>query len=257
MSGSPHPALRPYLAHDYVGITEATDQERGLLLPATTSVLMIVKIQDSPLRPPAFVNGVHGSFSVIDGACSPSYLEVRLSPLGAFGLLGLPMDELNDKIVDLKDILGADGRLLGDTTRDAPTWARRFQVLDGFLLGRLAQARLPAPEVVTAWARLEASAGAVPIGRIAKDVGWSHKHLITRFRQQIGLSPKTAARLLRFERVSRQVTEDPGAPWAQVAADAGYTDQAHLVRDFRQFTGSAPTAYLARSDASGRAPAYR
>jgi AraC-like DNA-binding protein len=118
--------------------------------------------------------------------------------------------------------------------------------MDEFLLQRLERGPRPSPEVGWAWRRLVATAGAAPISGIANDVGWSHKHLITMFRRQVGLSPKTAARLVRFEGVSRLVEGAPRVDWGQVAADAGYADQAHLIREFRQFTGTTPTGYLAQ-----------
>src|SRR5438067_5973514 len=90
--GAPHPALRSVVARDYAGFTDVTEPSGGFVLPATTSVLVVMKIQDSALRPPEFVNGAHDSFSVVDGACSPSYLEAWLSPLGAYALLRTPLD---------------------------------------------------------------------------------------------------------------------------------------------------------------------
>jgi methylphosphotriester-DNA--protein-cysteine methyltransferase len=98
-----------------------------------------------------------------------------------------------------------------------------------------------------AWRRLVRSGGAVPIGALAREVGWSHKHLITKFRQQVGLAPKTAARLVRFEHVWRRLGDGGPAHWDRIAADGGYADQSHLIRDFREFTGGSPAEFLARS----------
>jgi methylphosphotriester-DNA--protein-cysteine methyltransferase len=81
------------------------------------------------------------------------------------------------------------------------------------------------------------------------------KHLITRFRQQVGLRPKTAARLVRFDEVSRRLDRHRPLDWGQLAADVGYADQAHLIRDFREFTGSTPTGFLAQTVGSGPAGA--
>jgi hypothetical protein len=123
VGGTPHPELQPLLARPYAGFTDATEPSGGFILPATTSVLLVLKIRDSALRPPQFVNGVHGSSQVIDGACSPSYLEVWLEPLGAYEVLGLPMDELSEHLVDLYDVLGAAGYRLAEQVRTAPTAA--------------------------------------------------------------------------------------------------------------------------------------
>jgi transcriptional regulator GlxA family with amidase domain len=121
-------------------------------------------------------------------------------------------------------------------------------LLDRFLAGRLDRGPRPSPEVAWVWRRLEATGGGVPIGRLAAEVGWSHRHLIDRFRRQVGLSPKTAARLVRFDGVWRRLDQAGGRPdWGLVAAEAGYADQAHLVREFRQFTGTTPTGFLAQT----------
>jgi AraC-like DNA-binding protein len=206
-----------------------------------------VKIVDSPHRPPAFVMGAHGASTVLEGDCAPSYLEVLLAPLGAYTLLGLPMEELSGQTVDLVEVLGAAGRRLAEQLRETSSWRRRFALMDQFLLWRLDRGPRPSPEVAWAWERLVATGGAVPIGRIADEVGWSHKHLIARFKQQVGLRPKTAARLVRFGGVWRRLDERRPLDWGQVAADAGYADQAHLVRDFRRFTGTTPTEFQART----------
>jgi AraC-like DNA-binding protein len=247
LAAAPHGLLRPLLRREYAGFTQATTPRR-LVLPATTSVPLVVKILDSAHRPPAFVMGAHGSSTVLEGDCAPSYLEGLLTPLGAYTLLGLPMDELSGQLVDLAEVLGPGGRRLGDQLRESPSWRQRFELLDQFLLGRLDRGPRPAPEVARAWERLVATGGAVPIGRVAREVGWSHKHLINRFRQQVGLGPKTAARLVRLDGVYRRLDQAGGRlDWGQVAAEVGYADQAHLIRDFHQFTGTTPTEFLAHT----------
>jgi AraC-like DNA-binding protein len=253
--GVSHPLLAPHLARCHTGFVEKT-RPRQLVIPASATVSLVVKLRDSAHRPAAFVKGPHHAHLVPDGDCAASYLEVRLSPLSGYALLGVPMNALGDRIVDLRDLLGADGRRLAERLREAGTWRRRFTILDQVLLGRLDGGPQPSPEVVRVLQRLVATAGAVRIGRLAGEVGWSHKHLITRFTQQVGLSPKAVARLVRFDRVLRTL-DQPGAPgWERIAAEAGYADQSHLVREFRTFTGVTPTAFTAGALAQrGAAPA--
>ena len=246
LAGVPHPQLRFLLPRGYAAFTEATTP-RHLVLPATTSVPLVVKIRDSPHRPPAFVLGARGSPTVVEGECAPSYLEVSLAPLAAYTLLGVPMEELGSELVDLADVLGPAGRRLGERLREITSWPQRFALLDQFLLRRLERGPRPSPEVGWAWERLVSSGGSVPIGRIAEEVGWSHRHLIVRFRQQVGLRPKTTARLVRFDGVWRYLDKSGPVDWGRAAAECGYADQAHLVRDFRRFTGTTPTEFLART----------
>ena len=86
---------------------------------------------------------------------------------------------------------------------------------------------------------------------MAREVGWSERHLAARFRTEIGLTPKAAARVIRFDRARRMI---PGAAAPIVAAECGYADQSHLVRDFVAFTGLAPGAWLAAEFGNLQAP---
>jgi AraC-like DNA-binding protein len=241
--GSPHAELRPFLARDYAGFTE-TSVPHHLVLPATAAVPLVLRVQDPLDRPPAFVLGVHSSYMTMPESCAPEYVEVWLAPLGAYSLLGVPMTAITGYTIELDGVFGAAGRTLAEQVREAPTWTQRFDLVDRFLLGRLDRGPRPAPEVERAWDRLATTGGTAPIGRIATDVGWSRKHLIAKFKQQIGLTPKSAARLIRFDTVWRRLDESQALRWVDVAADSGYSDQAHLVREFRQFTGTTPTEFV-------------
>ena len=89
------------------------------------------------------------------------------------------------------------------------------------------------------------SAGALAIREIASALGQNRRRLQRSFLRQVGIPPKRLAGILRFQRVFRLLESTPGVPWAFLALDCGYYDQAHLIRDFRRFTGESPRAYLA------------
>ena len=130
--------------------------------------------------------------------------------------------------------------------QEAPAWDERFALLDATLLRRLAEAPRVAPQLEHAWARLQASDGAVAIATLAGEVGWSRRHLAARFTADIGLPPKSVARILRFSRVAGTLRANQGRGLADIAYACGYADQAHLNRDFRAFAGATPTDYAAR-----------
>jgi AraC-like DNA-binding protein len=246
--GRPHALVRSLLAQPYTGIAPETARHR-LLLSATARVSLVVKIDDSPYRPPGFVQGTHDRYAVVDGECARSYLEVGMAPLGAYRLLGQPIDELGDAVVDLQDVFGAQGRRLVELIRDEPTWRGRFALVDRFLMNAASRGPEPSAEVAWAWCRIVESRGTTAIGPVATEVGWSHRRLITRFARQVGLTPKKAARLVRFEHLLAHVTTDRTTPWPVAAVEAGYADQAHMIRDFHAFTGVTPTEYVARRGA--------
>jgi hypothetical protein len=170
LAAAPHPLLRPLLPRGYAGFTQAATP-RHLVLPATTSVPLVVKILDSAHRPPAFVMSPHASSWLVDGDCAASYLEVWLDPLGAYRLLGLPVNELSGQLIDLADVLGGTARRLAEQLREMPNWRQRFALMDQFLLRRMAGGPRPSPQVGWAWQRLVTTGGTVPIGQIADEVG--------------------------------------------------------------------------------------
>jgi AraC-like DNA-binding protein len=193
----------------------------------------------------SFVAGLHDAPVVTEHAGRQHGIEVRLAPLAAGRVLGVPMDALANQVVALEDLLGRDAERLVEALYDAPGWAARFALLDEVIAARLQAGRPPSPGVAWAWGRLGETHGAVPIGALAAELGWSRRHLGARFREQVGIPPKLLARILRFERVVARLIHAPGECWAEVAYDCGYYDQAHLNRDFRAFAGSTPTAFLA------------
>ena len=95
--------------------------------------------------------------------------------------------------------------------------------------------------------RLAAADGRLAIGPLAAEVGWSRRHLAARWRRDVGLGPKTVARVLRFEHALRLVRE--GRALADVAYACGYADQSHLNRDFRALAGATPREVTIVQDA--------
>ncbi|MGH2587928.1 MAG: helix-turn-helix domain-containing protein, partial [Dehalococcoidia bacterium] len=151
-----------------------------------------------------------------------------------------------NRTVAFEDVFGPDARALLEQLRAAASWEARFSILDRALTARLAEAPAPSTEVARAWCRLQRTNGCLDIGTLAAELGWSRKHLIARFREQIGLPPKTLARILRFNRAVRLLNRNDTMHWTAIAHDCGYYDQAHLIRDFRQFAGTTPGDFLRR-----------
>ena len=244
----PDRRLRPLLAHGYEGVDEDPTPPTDFVVPAGVMTPLVVELGDSRLRPPALVYGAKGSSTVVQGAGAPAYIETCLAPLGAYTLLGPAVADVAESIVGLEDLVGAEARRLVERVQAASTWVARARLIDAFLLDRWARGPQPSSEVSEARDLLVQ--GTSTIREIARQVGWSHQHLITKFRQQVDVPPRLAARLLRLSRVWRLI--DSGHSWARVAVESGYADQSHLVREFRQFTGTTPNALIADRSARRR-----
>mgnify|MGYP001224206849 CR=1 FL=1 len=164
---------------------------------------------------------------------------MRLRPFDAYSLLGVPMHLISNRFVDLETIFGRSSLRLTEQLAEARDWTRRFDILNTELAARIATGPAPDPAVEWAWRRLRATAGNTRISALAEHLGWSRRHLVRKFRQQVGLSPKTAALIFRFER-AMALLDDRSRSLADVAAEAGYADQAHFSRAVHDLTGHAP-----------------
>lgn len=166
-------------------------------------------------------------------------LQIRLDPVAAAAILGASA-ELCGEVVTLEAVIGRDAGRLVEWLRAVASWDDRFTIAAEFL-GRRRNARpLVDPEVAHTWRRVVDGRGWVRVDDLARQVGWSRKRLWSRFRAQLGITPKRAARLVRFDHAARLLAA--GHTPASVAADSGYVDQSHLHRDVKEFAALTPAA---------------
>jgi AraC-like DNA-binding protein len=199
-------------------------------------------------------NDLHGSFAAglfggpvfIDSFGAASCIQVNFAPPSAHRFFGLPMHELADRMIALDDIYGREAVILRDRLGEEPDWERRFDLIEAFVEPRLAAAHRSASAVAWAYGELLRTDGTIRIEAIAAKLEWSRKHLVEKFRVEIGLGPKTVGRMARFNRALRLARLRSGGGWAGIAAQCGYADQAHLVREFREFADETPAAWAAR-----------
>ena len=177
---------------------------------------------------------------------------MNLTPIGANLVLGVAMHELAYRSVELSDVLGTCANELITRLHDAYSWKECFALIDGFLLRRLASAPTLPDDMLREWSRLAESAGRVRIGVLAAELGRSQRYLIERFRDLVGVPPKTIARILRFDRAANILLRSRGeVRLAELAYECGYHDQAHFNREFRALAGGTPTDFLLRRLADG------
>jgi AraC-like DNA-binding protein len=172
-------------------------------------------------------------------------LQIDLTPLGAYRFFGRPMHELTERMVQLDDLQDRTIAGLRERLGAERSWQRRFALTEAACLSRFADGRGPSEAVAWAYRRIVETAGAVRIGTIAERLEWSRKHLAARFHDEVGLPPKTIARIARFNRAQGLAASGDGDGWADIAAACGYADQAHLVREFSALAGATPGAWRA------------
>jgi AraC-like DNA-binding protein len=256
----PAPALRGLIAsyHGYRRRGGPSVPHRGLPSPYLTMIvtfddpLVIAEHPDPRQRGGRYrtlVGGLHTRPAVITRTACEAGIQLALYPLGARLLLGLPAGELARIDVGADEVFGAAAHELSERIGAAASWPERFAVLDDVLPRVARQGDPPAPELRGVWHRLVGTAGTARVRDLAREAGWSERHLANRFHTEVGLSPKEALRVVRFDRARRSLQRqaaDGGRPLlADLAADCGYYDQAHLAREFRDLAGCAPSRWLA------------
>jgi len=192
----------------------------------------------------SWISGARSAPIVIDESGFIHLIGIRLRAGGAWPFLGIPLREFSDHVVELESVLGGEIRDLRDRLGEAKNDDARFDLVEDWLRMRR---RLPPTRAVRyALDLIQRGADSPRIGRMADEIGISHRHLLREFDRCVGLTPKAFARLCAFQRVIQAVGQKPAVDWAEMAANCGYYDQAHLIREFRSFSGLTPASYLSK-----------
>jgi AraC-like DNA-binding protein len=244
--------LRPFVASyaDFDMAGWPPGRHRGL--PAGTLVLVVSvgrplvvrRVGQADLGVAATVAGLRSNPVDILHDGTQRGVQLGLTPRGARALLGLPAAALAQGVWSLDEVVGLPAHELVDRLAGAPGPAERARVLDIVLAGWADDVGYPAA-VDRAWGRLTGSAGSVSVTRIAGEVGLGRRQLSQLVRAELGVTPKTAARILRFDRACRCLRSGRAASLAQTAVMCGYYDQAHMTNDWRQFGGCTPGEWMA------------
>ena len=243
------PALRPLVVSFHYNECElAFAVER--ILPTGQSHLMVNLDEDEfrtysgpeckmvHRRGGAVLAGPHGRCTALDTNEQRRLIAVEFKLGGAAAFFRMPMSDACDQVIGLDDIWGSDGRLVRERLCQTVTLADKFRLLEAMLLERLVCRCDPA--ITAALKFLEHGAS---VTEASSRVGLLPKTFVRRFREQVGLAPKRLSRVRRMQRILGSVHSRASVDWCLVAAEHGYTDQAHLINDFRDLTGITPSAY--------------
>lgn len=251
----PHPGLRRFVSR-YIGYTQhdvTLGEHRGL---PSRHVTLIISLADpiritgmprpgeAPAALVAPVGGMHVRPALIRQDRFQCGLHIELDPLGIPALFGVSAAELSGYVVDLAELGSPRLARLPARLADAPGWDARFDILDEVFRAEAADTAAVTGEVEWAWRHMIDAAGRVRVATLAGEIGWSRRHFTERFRRELGLAPKQAARVLRFERAG-DLLRRGHTDLAEVAVRAGYYDQAHLSNEWRALAGCAPGVWIA------------
>ena len=246
----PHSALTGLVA-GIVGSHERADgvvrrrQPAGTLIPLVLSFgepLQIEALSDGEGACRSYTSFVAG---MMPGHASTMFqgtqdgVQVYLTPPGAYRLLGGAAAGRVTAVADLDNVALTLGGVLPERLHSARTWRERFTLVEDALLRLAAAGREPDDVVTWMWTAIHGSGGQARVADLIRRTGFSHRHVTTRFRDQLGLSPKAMSGVVRFERASADLGT---APLAELATRHGYADQSHLTREVMRYAGESPLA---------------
>jgi AraC-like DNA-binding protein len=210
-----------------------------------------VRVWDcDPSVPPALLTdgwfmGVWTRRFLVEYPTRVRLVGVHFKPWGISPFVDLPATELRDRWVPVDAVWQRSVERIRNRVGEVASATEMLRVLEAELRSRLAEAPSGGLVLVRhAGGWLEAFHGAVPVGALAEAAGVSNTHLATQFKYHVGVTPKRVARIYRFARLILSVDAVRPVDWSRLAQTAGYFDQAHFSREFKDFTGHTPTEYL-------------
>jgi AraC-like DNA-binding protein len=250
------PALAPFVESLWY-FTADFAHARERILP-TGTMQLLVNLHEDELRSyhgeglvhvqrirGAAISGAYARSFGIDTDEQRHIAGVHFRPGGAFPFFAAPGDALRGDHVELDRLWGRDGALLRERLLEAPTPLAALRTLEALLLERLVRPLEVDKLVEFAVGALDRGAS---VGRVTARLGMTPRRFIRHFEGVVGLTPKRFARVRRFARVLDALEVGRPVDWSGLAVSCGYFDQAHLIHDFREFSGASPTHYRPRSE---------
>lgn len=236
--------------------------ERGALVHARERILpsgcdnVVIALHEAPLRRFADIDdrrgnsignalwqGVHDAPVLRDTSAPACVVGISFRAGGGAALAGVPMGDLAGRTLALDALWGSAVARLRDRLQHASGAVARLDLLEDWLLQRLAGVHGNDPVVAQALALFAQAPTRARVESVRLATGCSPQRFIARFRDAVGLSPKRYARVLRFHTLVQRLGAGRELSLAELALDAGYVDQSHLSNEFRRLGGLTPSAY--------------
>jgi transcriptional regulator GlxA family with amidase domain len=166
--------------------------------------------------------------------------------LGATQIFGFAASAVANSIVDLETLVGSDADKLRATLIAEDSPPARFASLEKFVRDRIERSIAIPSFVREAASRIERTHGCLRVAELHEELDVSRKHLAVSFTRYVGVSAKAYARIQRFIWTVERLGASTDVEWSRISVEAGYSDQSHLVRDFRRIGAASPTEYLRR-----------
>lgn len=249
-----HPALRPHIMCLWA-VQKTVPYQREKILP-TGMIEWIINLgspfranqADAPthnqLHRESWLVGMQTAYLINEPLAETNVMGVRFYPGGQYPFLKVAAQELHNQIIPMTLFWPQLVRDVRDQLAAIESLPARFSFLERVLLQHINTDEYTQPLIQETVKRLMTPYGNLSIKQLSSDIGISQKHLAHRFKQMVGVPPKTLARIFRFQQVLQAIDPTQTINWSAIAQHCHYHDQSHFNKEFAAFTGLTPNRYL-------------
>lgn len=197
------------------------------------------------IQPRSFVFGQITQALDIEPTGESAIFSVRFEPDGFTAFAAMPVGQMENRAVPLKELFGEEGISLENDILSATTTEDRISIVEAFLLRKLIT-----PESVREWIKSSVEMimrlnGQVSVDELSDSLQVHRRQLERKFSTMIGLSPKQLSKIIRLQAALRILSAQNAENLTSVAYEGNYYDQAHFIKDFKEFTGVSPKQFYA------------
>ena len=195
-----------------------------------------------------WASGVRTGYISIPSGKQAAMFVISFKKGMAYPFFPVPMNEMSDRVVDADLLWGRNFAHLREHMLEINEVALKFVAAENFLLKHFQNRFTLNPAVEFAVAEIIQSPDQLNLGRVSQKVGYSQKHFISMFKQQVGTTPKAYLKIIRFQKAVAEIEERRDVNWTNISQDCGFYDQAHFIHDFKFFSGFTPGEYVRRKN---------
>ena len=189
-------------------------------------------------------SGIRNNFITIPSSRNSEMFIVNFRKGQAYPFVQVPLNELTDHVVDAELVLTNEILNLREVFLQTSSTLQKFRNAEQYLVRHYAHKLHVNPFIDYAVNKILQLPDALTIAAVAGRTGYSQKHFIKIFRDNVGLTPKTFLKVTRFQKAIKEIEQHKKISWASIAIESGYYDQAHFINDFKNFSGFTPRQYL-------------
>jgi AraC-like DNA-binding protein len=189
-------------------------------------------------------SGIRNKFITIPSGKDSEMFIINFHRGRSYPFLEMPLHELTDSVVDGDLVLTNEIMNLREMILASVLITQKFMVVENYLVKNFRNKLFVNPFIDFAVNKIVSSPNQMSIEQISNKVGYSQKHLIKLFKDNVGLTPKGFLKIIRFQKAIEEIASAKETNWAGIAYESGYYDQAHFINDFKSFSGYTPEQYL-------------